>query len=326
MPWHKLEDRLSEESLGAGKIGTTARGIGPCYADKALRTTAIRMGEFADADHLAGRVRQVAAHKNKLLGALYGAEPMDIDKLVAEAVQLGRWFAPMICNTGAVLRKAIQRGDRILFEGAQGSMLDVDHGTYPFATSSSVTACGVPSGAGVPPASVGTIIGLVKAYTTRVGAGPFPTELDNEIGQTIRDRGHEYGTTTGRPRRCGWLDLFLVRHTAELSGVHEVALGLLDVLGGLDELKICTGYKVNGRVAESFDPALLADTEPVYETLPGWKQDISACRRFEDLPAEARQYVTRVEQVLGRPVGFIGVGPDREQTIIHNTTVSEIRG
>jgi len=227
----------------------------------------------------------------------------------------------MVANTGAILRGAIAAGDPILFEGGQGSLLDVDHGTYPFVTSSSVTACGVPTGAGVPPSAIGQVVGLVKAYTTRVGAGPMPTEQDNEIGNRLRERGREYGTTTGRPRRCGWFDAFAVRYAADLSGVNELALSLLDVLSGFDELKICTGYHVNGQAVKDYDATALQGVECVYETLPGWKREITGARRFEELPAEARQYVQTVEGLVGRPVGFIGVGADRQETVVHNTKV-----
>ncbi|HAU38250.1 MAG TPA: adenylosuccinate synthase [Phycisphaerales bacterium] len=325
MPWHRLQDQLSEQSLGGAKIGTTARGIGPCYSDKANRSTAIRVSDLRDPDRLRDKVRMISDIKSRIFGALYGAEPLDGKQIAEEFVEHGRVLAPMIANTGEILRRASAAGERILFEGGQGTMLDIDHGTYPFVTSSSVSACGVPSGTGVPPSAVGHVIGLVKAYTTRVGAGPFPAEQDNDIGNYIRQRGHEYGTTTGRPRRCGWLDLFLVKYTADLSGVHEIALGLLDVLTGLDELKICTGYRVGAKAVEAFDPNELAQAECVYETLPGWKEDISACRRFADLPGAAQAYVTRIEQYLGRQVGSIGVGPEREMLIRHHTGVEELR-
>ena len=324
MPWHKAEDAASEQALGCAKIGTTARGIGPCYADKARRSTALRAEDLLDAAALAAKIRTIGQVKNTMLAAVYGGEPLNIDAIAEQYVSLGREFAPMIADTGGLLRKANTAAQRILFEGGQGSMLDIDHGTYPFVTSSSVTACGVPAGAGVPPSAVGRVVGLVKAYTTRVGSGPFPTEQDNEIGNYIRKRGREYGTTTGRPRRCGWLDLFAVRYTADLSDVAEVALALLDVLGGLKEVRICTAYRVDGRLVEAFDPTLLGVAEPVYETLPGWDADLGQCRTFADLPDAARRYVDRVEAILGRPVGVIGVGPEREQMIAHHTEVPEL--
>ena len=321
MPWHKLEDRLSERRLGEGKIGTTARGIGPCYADKASRTTAIRVSELTDPAVLREKVIRIAEIKDRIFAALYDADAMDADAIVDEFAGYGRSLAQMICETGALLRSAIRRGERILFEGGQGSMLDVDHGTYPFVTSSSVTACGVPSGAGVAPSQVGHVVGVIKAYTSRVGAGPFPTEQDNEIGSRLRDRGHEYGTTTGRPRRCGWLDGVAVRYAADLSGVGEIALTLLDVLSGFEELKICTRYRAGGADLDECRPTDMAQVECIYESLPGWQADIGECRKFADLPAEARAYVARVEELLDRPVGIVSVGAARKATIMHNTQV-----
>ncbi len=324
MPWHKLQDSLSEKQLGCGKIGTTARGIGPCYADKANRTTAIRVSDLINGRVIRQKISEIAAIKNAIFKALYDAEPMNADEIGEQYYSYGQELASMVDNTGAVLRQALAAGEPILFEGGQGSMLDIDHGTYPFVTSSSVSACGVPQGAGVPPSAIGTVVGLIKAYSTRVGAGPFPTEQDNEIGNTIRERGHEYGTTTGRPRRCGWFDAFATRYTSDLSGVNELALSLLDVLTGLKEILICTGYKRHDTLLEEFDPEALADAEPVYETHAGWTEDITGCRSFADLPKAAQAYVNRVEQLLGRPVGFISVGPGRDQTIRYKTTVAEM--
>ena len=321
MPWHKLQDSLSEGQLGGGKIGTTARGIGPCYSDKANRSTAVRVGDLLDAAALREKINTIVAIKNVIFAALYRAQPMDSAGIADEYIAYGKRLAPMVANTSAILSRAISKRERILFEGGQGAMLDVDHGTYPFVTSSSVSACGVPSGAGVPPSEVGQVVGLIKAYSTRVGSGPFPTEQDNDIGETIRQRGREYGTTTGRPRRCGWFDAFATRFTSDLSGVSELALALLDVLSGLKEVKICTGYRIAGRAAAEFDPNVLAAAEPVYETLAGWSEDISACKRFDELPAAAQQYVNRIEQLLGRPVGFVSVGPEREQTIVHKSRI-----
>ena len=324
MPYHKLEDSLSEKRLGGGKIGTTARGIGPCYCDKANRTTAIRVGDLTDADSLRVKIRSIVEIRNITFGALYETDAMDADAIADEYIEYGRRLAPHMCNSGALLRRACADGERILFEGGQGSMLDIDHGTYPFVTSSPVTACGVPGGAGVPPSAVGQVVGLIKAYTTRVGAGPFPTEQDNETGQLLRQAGNEYGTTTGRPRRCGWFDAFAARYTTDLSGVDELALSLLDVLTGMDELKICTGYRVEGTVLKDFDPALMGAAEAIYETLPGWDEDITGCRKFDDLPAAAQNYVERVEQLLDRPVGIISVGPGRACTIVHKTQIQDI--
>jgi len=324
MPYHKLRDSLSEKGLGRERIGTTARGIGPCYADKANRSTAIRAGELTDRAALGEKVRSLVEMKNRMFQALYDAEPLDGKGIADRYIEYGRRLAPMIGNTGAILRKAVAAGEPVLFEGGQGAMLDVDHGTYPFVTSSSVSACGVPAGAGVPSSVIGRVVGVIKAYTSRVGAGPFPTEQDNEVGDRIRERGHEYGTTTGRPRRCGWLDSMAVRYAVDLSGVDELALSLLDVLGGMDEVRICTGYRIGGEPVDDFDASLLGRVACEYETLAGWSEDIGACRKFEDLPAGAQAYVERVERLVGRPVGVIGVGPDREQTITHHTDLRDL--
>jgi len=326
MPWHKAADRLSEEALGSGRLGTTARGIGPCYADKATRSTAVRVGDLLDADALGEKVRRIAKVKNATFAALYGAEPMDAEAIVEEYAACGCELAPMVTNTGAMLRRAIAAGEPICFEGGQGSLLDIDHGTFPFVTSSAVTACGVPTGAGVPPSAVGRVVGVIKAYTTRVGAGPFPAEQDNEVGERIRERGKEYGTTTGRPRRCGWFDAVAARYTADLSGVDELALVLLDVLSGFERVRVCTGYRVDGRDVEGFDPAGsdFARAECVYEELDGWDGEITEARTFEALPASARTYVEFIESLMGRPVGIISVGPDRSQTIMHHTALGRL--
>jgi len=323
MPYHKAADRLGEQKLSAGKkIGTTARGIGPCYADKANRSTAMRVGDLY-LDGTEDKIRTIVAEKNTVFAALYDAEPMDADAIVSEAREWARWLEPYVCDTGAMLRKAVAAEARILFEGAQGSLLDIDHGTYPFVTSSAVTAGGVVTGSGVPPKAVGHVVGVIKAYCTRVGGGPFATEQDNETGQLIRDRGHEYGTTTGRPRRCGWFDAVAGRYAADLSGVDELAVMLLDVLGTIGELKICTAYSVNGNQLDGFDPnvSTLSAVKCRYETLEGWDEDITGCTEYDQLPAAARAYVERLEQLLDRPIGIVSVGPGRVQTILRNTAL-----
>jgi len=326
MPWHKQADVLIEQSLSEGsKIGTTARGIGPCYADKANRSSALRVGDLLDTKRLTERIRQVGAAKSRAFQALYDAEPIDVEAIVSSYTELAGKLSDMVCNTGAILRRAVRDGERMLFEGGQGSMLDIDHGTYPFVTSSPVTACGIPTGAGIPPSAVGQVVGLIKAYTTRVGAGPFPTEQDNETGEYLRERGKEYGATTGRPRRCGWFDAVAVRYAADISGVAELALSLLDVLTGLDEIKVCTAYRIGGRKTDEFDPAEMSAAECEYESLPGWSEDICQCKRFEDLPEPARNYVNRIESMVGRRVGFISVGPEREQTIVHNSRIEGLK-
>ncbi len=324
MPYHKAADQLNEEKLSAGKkIGTTARGIGPCYSDKANRSTAVRVGDLLSAS-CAAKIRAIVAEKNTIFGALYGAEPMDAEAIVTEARAWADRLAPFVCDTGALLRDGLAAGKRILFEGAQGSLLDVDHGTYPFVTSSQVTACGVSSGAGVPPKAIGHIVGVIKAYCTRVGAGPFVTEQDNDLGRLIRERGHEFGTTTGRPRRCGWFDAVAGRYAADISGVDEFALMLLDVLSTVGELKICTGYRLDGKLLPGFDPTIstLQRIECEYETIEGWEEDITGCTSFDELPAAAKAYVQRLEQLLLRPIGIISVGPGRKQTILRNTQLT----
>jgi len=316
-PWHKKIEALSEKHLGKGKIGTTLRGIGPAYADKANRVTAVRMGEFLRPEHLRPKVERIVRQKNEVFTKVFGDEPLDPEAVWTEYAAYGEQLAPLIADTTAYLHEALEAGKRILFEGAQGTLLDIDHGTYPYVTSSNASAAGVWSGCGVSPRAIDRIWGVVKAYTTRVGEGPFPTELTGEIGDQIREQGNEYGTTTGRPRRCGWLDAFAIRYAARLNGLDGIVITLLDVLSGLPELKICTGYRVDGRTLETFpsDPVALARAEPVLEPMEPWSEDISGARSLEDLPAAARRYVERIEQVVGAPARMISVGPDREQTI-----------
>ena len=272
------------------------------------------------------KVQSICAARNATFAALYAAEPMDAQAIFAEYLAYGRRLAPMVCDAGTMLRAACKAGERICFEGGQGSMLDIDHGTFPFVTSSSVTACGVPGGAGISPKEIGYVVGVVKCYTSRVGTGPFPTEQDNETGQFLRTRGHEFGTTTGRPRRCGWFDAVAVRYAAELSGVDELGMMLLlDGEGQLETLRICTGYKYGGRSITEFDPTLpLERVECVYEDLPAWQEKIADVKRYEDLPAAARRYVERVEQLIGRPIGLLSVGLRREQTILHNSKLDKL--
>ncbi len=325
-PYHVEEERLFEQGgTHAQAIGTTGRGIGPCYEDKVGRSNGIRVGELLHPEHLRERLRTIVPRKNaflKGLAAFTGAEPnlFDAERLCAEYLNHAEKLRPFIQDTTRLLHRAIKAGQRILFEGAQGSLLDVDHGSYPFVTSSSSSTTGIWSGSGVPARNLTRIIGVIKAYTTRVGRGPFPTELDDGphgIGETIRKIGREYGTVTGRPRRCGWFDTVAVRHTAALGGADELALMLLDVLGTLDELRICVAYEINGERTTDFpgDAFLLERCRPVYETMPGWKADVSRVRRKGDLPAAARRYVERLAELLELPVRIISVGPDREQTM-----------
>ena len=317
LDYHKAEDSLREQSLGKNKIGTTIRGIGPCYADKVGRSYAVRMADFNNLGTLKEKINKIVAYKNKLFGAIYDAEPMDSEEVFQKCQGHAQKLSGFICNTTQLLHESIAAGKRVLFEGAQGALLDLDHGTFPFVTSSNASSLGMSAGCGVPAKMVDKFIGVVKAYTTRVGAGPFPSELDNEIGQYIRDKGNEYGTTTGRPRRCGWFDAMAVKYTATIGGIDEIVMLHLDTLAGLKELKICTGYKIDGEDI-SFFPSnedRLAKVECVYETLQGWDEDLSEVSDFNDLPAGAQQYVKYAEDIIKLPITAIGVGPKRSQTI-----------
>lgn len=323
-PWHIEEDRLLERAAGGEAIGTTLRGIGPCYRDKVGRTLAFRVGDLYR-QNFRDRVRQVAHFKQRMLQCLSG-EPvqLDADAIYEEYRQYAERLRRWVGDSTTYLLDALEANKRILFEGAQGALLDVDHGTFPYVTSSNSSGVGVPSGSGVPGRYLTKVLGIIKAYSTRVGGGPFPTEQANEIGQYIRDRGNEYGTVTRRPRRCGWFDAVAVRYTARLSGVDVLAVMLLDVLSGLEELKICVAYELDGQQTTIF-PAHVDElwrAQPVYETLPGWKEDIFHARRWEDLPANAQAYLRRISQLIGRPLEIISVGPDREQTIFLQGQVS----
>jgi adenylosuccinate synthase len=320
-PWHFAEDRALDKSTSDGEnIGTTGRGIGPCYRDKVGRSHAVRLGDLYRPGFRA-QVEHVVAAKNRVLPVLYPNgeyEPLDASAIFREYVGYAERLRPYVCDTTELLLAAAESGRRILFEGAQGALLDVDHGTYPFVTSSNSSGVGISSGSGVPARHIGRIIGVVKAYSTRVGGGPFPTELDNDIGQRLRDRGNEYGTVTRRPRRCGWLDVVAVRYTSRLSGVTSISVMLLDVLSGFDELKICTAYEIDGRQTTRFPSHVeeLRRAVPVYETLPGWKEEVAICRSFDQLPANAQAYLRRVSTLVGQPIEMVSVGPEREQTIV----------
>jgi len=317
LDYHKMEDHLREASLGKHKIGTTARGIGPCYADKVGRSYAIRMGDLRDLEQLRERLERVVEYKNKVFSALYDAEPIDAGRIFEKCRVYAERLVPFLADTTEFLHNAITQGRSILFEGAQGALLDIDHGTFPYVTSSNASALGMPAGCGVPAKLVERFIGVAKAYSTRVGGGPFPTEQDNELGQYIRDRGQEYGTTTGRPRRCGWFDAVAVSYAATISGVDEVALMHLDTLSGLEKLAICTDYQI-GSERTRFFPAntdRLSQVRCIYESHPGWSEDITQAREFSDLPANARHYVCRIEELIRRPITMIGVGPRRDQML-----------
>lgn len=317
LDYHKQEDRLREKALGKAKLGTTIRGIGPCYADKIGRSYAVRMVDFRNLDTLKEKLAEIVAHKNKVFGALYDAEPISTNETFEKCKDYAQRLRPFLSNTTRFLHESIAAGKNILFEGAQGALLDLDHGTFPFVTSSNSSALGMAAGCGVPAQMVDNFIGVVKAYTTRVGAGPFPSEQDNETGQYIRDRGNEYGTTTGRPRRCGWFDAVAVAYSARIGGINEIAMMHLDTLAGLGELKVCRAYKIDGTETTFFpsDASQLARAECIYETAPGWDQDLSEVKSFDGLPQGVRDYVALVEEIIKVPVPIIGVGPKRSQTI-----------
>ncbi len=319
-PYHRRQDVLAETiALPGGKIGTTARGIGPCYADKVSRRWGIRVCELYRPDRLRERLAAIIAHKNAYLAALYDdRDPFDPAAITEEYLAFAEQLRPFVCNVAVELAERMKQGERVLFEGAQGSLLDIDHGTYPFVTSTTTGVGGVASGAGVPPAAIGSTVGVLKAYTTRVGEGPFPTELTDSVGDYIRQRGKEFGTTTGRPRRCGWFDVVAVSYGTTISAPRYLAVMHLDTLSGLAELKVCVGYRWGRKVLNTFpaDAYTLTEVEPVYETLPGWTGDLSGCRRLEDLPPEARAYVEEIGRRVGVPVGIIGVGPARHQTVL----------
>jgi adenylosuccinate synthase len=318
MPWHKAEDAFREKAAGDQGIGTTQRGIGPCYADKMHRTTAIRVADLQHEVRLLEKIDRIASDRSKVFRALYDTPPLNPKAIFEQYRDFGRRILPFIDDTTHLVLQAFKAGKRIVFEGAHAVLLDVDHGTYPYVTSSSCSALGLFTGAGVPPQSVRNFIGVIKAYSTRVGGGPFPTEQDNTIGNYIRERGNEYGTTTRRPRRCGWFDASAVKYAVELCGVTQIALTLLDVLSGLDHVKVCTGYRLKGQRLESFraDMDTLAEVEPIYETLPGWKENITACRRFDELPAEAQRYVKYLEHICGARITMVSVGPERSATLL----------
>ncbi len=322
-PWHIAEDRVINAALVGGEsIGTTLRGIGPCYRDKYGRSNAIRLGDMYRPD-FRDRVASITALKSRLLSQLGDSEDLDAEAIYEEFSGYAERLRPYVAETTHYLHDALEAGKNILFEGAQGSLLDIDHGTFPFVTSSNSSGVGVCGGSGVPPRWIERVLGVAKAYTTRVGGGPFPTELHDETGQRIRDLGREYGTTTGRPRRCGWFDAVAVRYTVRLGGVDGLAIMMMDVLSHLPEINICVAYELNGQRIDRF-PGHVDDlrlVKPILETLPGWQTDVSQVRRIEDFPAGARRYLDRVAELVGRPVDVVSVGPDREQTIFADSTL-----
>jgi adenylosuccinate synthase len=315
LPYHLKLDVLEEESKGVNKIGTTKKGIGPAYMDKAARI-GIRIADLLDKEEFAEKLERNLNEKNRLFEKVYEVEGLKLEDILEEYYDYGQQIAKFVTDTSVTLNDALDNGRRVLFEGAQGVMLDIDQGTYPFVTSSNPIAGGVTIGSGVGPSKIHHVVGVSKAYTTRVGDGPFPTELHDEVGDQIREVGNEYGTTTGRPRRVGWFDSVVVRHAQRVSGITDLSLNSIDVLTGIKTLKICTAYQYNGKTIEEFPASLkvLAQCEPVYEEMPGWEEDITGVRSLDELPENARHYVERISQLTGIPLSIFSVGPDRKQT------------
>ncbi|MAC19946.1 MAG: adenylosuccinate synthase [Phycisphaerae bacterium] len=324
MPYHKALDGALEEFMAGNRrdaIGTTRRGIGPAYADKVFRSTAIRVGDLAHEDRLRTKLELTCELREAQLRSLGAADPesVDVSRLLDQALAQGERLAPHVTDTTWYLHDALADGRSILFEGANACLLDVDHGTYPFVTSSNCSTLGIPAGTGVPLGRIDRVLGIMKAYSTRVGGGPFPTELDDAIGEQIRERGREFGTTTGRPRRCGWLDLVAVKYTAMVCGVTGIACTLFDVLGGLDEVRLCVGYRrPDGTVTDRFPPDALdlAEIEPVYETMSGWPDPMTPPNDREDLPDAARRYLDRIESFVGVPIQIVSIGPERREVLV----------
>ena len=317
LPYHIKLDRLQESSKGDNKIGTTNKGIGPAYMDKAARV-GIRIADLLDKEIFAERLRVNLEEKNRLFEKMYECEPIKFEDIFEEYYEYGQQIKDYVTDKSVILNDALDAGKRVLFEGAQGVMLDIDQGTYPFVTSSNPVAGGVTIGSGVGPSKINKVIGVCKAYTSRVGDGPFPTELLDEVGDRIREVGHEYGTTTGRPRRVGWFDSVVMRHSRRVSGITNLSLNSIDVLSGLDTVKICVAYDLDGQRIDYYPASLeqLKRCKPIYEELPGWSEDITGCRSLDELPENARDYVRRVGELVGVRISTFSVGPDRDQTNI----------
>lgn len=318
-PWHVAEDKLWEESTmdeTDENIGTTLRGIGPCYRDKVGRRYAIRLGDLLQ-DTFPQKVASICEFKSRLLAKTGSEIKLDPQEICEQYSTIAERLQPMVMNTTNFLLDAVDQDRRILFEGAQGALLDIDHGTFPFVTSSNSSGVGIASGSGIPPRFVSKSIGVLKCYNSRVGGGPFPTELENDIGELIRKRGNEYGSTTGRPRRCGWFDAVAARYSARLSGIDSLALMMLDVLSTVGDINICTHYELNGEKIDAFPSHVddLRAVKPIYETVPGWEQEITSAKSQDDLPPQALAFIDRISQLVGCPIEFLSVGPDRAQTI-----------
>ena len=316
LPYHHLIEKASEEDSGGKALGTTGRGIGPAYADKASRT-GIRMEDLLDSDRLAEKVSRNTRVKNRILNKTYDMEGVDEKEIFDSLRVLAAKIGPCIVDTAWMLARELRNGKRLIVEGAQGTQLDIDFGTYPFVTSSNTTIGGLGTGLGIAPRRIDRVVGVIKAYTTRVGNGPLPTELKGEMGEKVRELGGEYGATTGRPRRCGWFDGMVARYAVRINDIDMLAVTKLDVLDTLDEIPLCTGYRYKDQILDHFptNGTVLEEAEPVYETLPGWKESLSDCRQFKKLPQAARNYLRRIEKIAGIPIGLVSVGANREQTI-----------
>ncbi|WP_291651794.1 adenylosuccinate synthase [Clostridium sp.] len=316
MPYHKTLDKLKEKARGKNDIGTTGKGIGPCYTDKFERS-GIRVCDLINENIFKEKLKENIDSKNQYIVKVLGGEELNYNEILSEYIELAKRLKPYVQDTSVRLYDEIKQDKTVLFEGAQGMLLDIDYGTYPYVTSSNTTACGVASGSGIGPTMVTNAVGIAKAYTTRVGKGPFPTELDNEIGEWIREKGHEYGVTTGRSRRCGWLDAVILKTTVRVSGLTSLCVTKIDTLAGLEKLKICVGYKFNDKVIDYFPASLddLEKCEPIYEEFDGWGEEVARARSYDELPENAKKYLTRIEELTGTKISIIGVGPRRDQTI-----------
>ncbi|MCG8592728.1 MAG: adenylosuccinate synthase [Proteobacteria bacterium] len=316
LPWHTALDKAREEAARKKAIGTTGRGIGPTYEDKVARR-GVRVADLLHPESLREKLADLVTRKNFELENLLNWAPVDVKQVTEQAIEWGRRLEPYVDHTTRILDRALRDGKKVLFEGAQGTFLDIDHGTYPYVTSSNCVAGGVCTGGGVGPTRIDRVLGITKAYTTRVGGGPFPTEETGSVGEELRKAGSEFGATTGRPRRCGWLDAVMLREAVCVNGITDLAVNKLDVLRGVRELPIATQYRIGGKLTDDFPMTLdeVAQAEPVYETLPGFDEDVSGVRRSEDLPDNARRYVERIESLAGVPVALVSVGPGRDETI-----------
>ncbi len=315
-PYHMRLDELREEARGDNKIGTTKRGIGPCYADKITRC-GLRMVDLLDMETFAGKLKVNLEEKNEVFDKIYGAEKMDFDQMLAEFKDYAEKISHRIIDSVPEINEALDQDKFVLFEGAQAMMLDINYGTYPYVTSSSPTTAGVTTGVGIPPKKIDKAIGVMKAYTTRVGEGPFVTELEDETGERLRDIGGEYGATTGRPRRCGWLDLVVGKFAVDINGLTDIVITKIDVLSGLEKINVCIGYEIEGKIYNTVPSSIakLAKAKAVYEELPGWEEDITAIRDYDQLPENCKSYLRRIEEIIGCPISMVSVGPDRTQNI-----------